>query len=493
MKIRYIIASILACAFMAAGCTEEQVSSLSGIKVSNSYIGLPTEGGNATITLTASVDWSFDQTLIPEWLTIEPLSGNAGEYTVTFSAGETYSNNEAELKINAGEEVQYLIVNQPADLSSVEYSTVQEVLNGQDGTIYFVEGTVTSIENTTYGNWYLVDETGSLYIYGTLDANGAEKNFSSLGIAEGDRIKIHGPRSTHNSTVELVNVTVDELIKSLVKVDQNEYTLEKEAGEFTVNVSVSGNNLDVKTDADWIRLVGISGSGESTVATISYDENTGYAPREAVLKLSSSNGSSTSEIEVTVRQNGNVPATSSIADAIAGQGEYFSVEGTVSAVCTQGFVLTDATASVLVYFGKDYDNAYSVGDKVQVAGEMGSYNYGPQFDSPDYVGMLEEGGDFEYPAAEELTGTDMDELIETYVDSGNMLDIRYVKVTGQISISGSHYNFTVDGASSSTGSIYNPVEELGIADMNGQTKTVYGYMTSISGGKYVNLVVTSVE
>ena len=68
-----------------------------------------------------------------------------------------------------------------------------------------------------------------------------------------------------------------------------------------------------------------------------------------------------------------------------------------------------------------------------------------------------------------------------------------MKVTGQISISGSHYNFTVDGASSSTGSIYNPVEELGIADMNGQTKTVYGYMTSISGGKYVNLVVTSVE
>lgn len=493
MKIRYIIASILACAFMAAGCTEEQVSSLSGIKVSNSYIGLPTEGGNATITLTASVDWSFDQTLIPEWLTIEPLSGNAGEYTVTFSAGETYSNNEAELKINAGEEVQYLIVNQPADLSSVEYSTVQEVLNGQDGTIYFVEGTVTSIENTTYGNWYLVDETGSLYIYGTLDANGAEKNFSSLGIAEGDRIKIHGPRSTYGSTVELVNVTVDELIKSLIKVEENEYELEKEAGEFTIAASVSGDGISVSADAEWLRFVGVAGSGDNTTITIAYDENTDAAPREAVLTLSSASGENTSEVTVSVRQTGNMPETSTIATAVAGQGEYFAVEGTVSALCTRGFVLTDETASVLVYFGSSYDGAYSIGDKLKVVGEMGSYNHGAQFDSPDYVEVIEEGGDFEYPAAEELTGAEMDALLGQYPNNDDLVEAKYVKITGQISISGNHYNLIVSGASEAQGSMYYPIKELGIDDMNGQTKTVYGYMTSISGGQYVNLVVTSVE
>ena len=493
MKFRYLIASLLAFALLAVGCTEEEMSSLKNIKVSNSYIGLPTEGGSESITLTAETDWTFNQDLMPDWLTVSPMNGGAGEFTVSFSADETFSNREVELQINAGEETQYLIVTQPADLSEVEYSTVKEVLDGTDGTIYFVEGTVTNIENTEYGNWWLQDETGSLYIYGTLDANGASKNFLSLGIAEGDRIKVHGPRTKYGTTVELVDVTVDELIKSLIKVEENEYELGKEAGEFTISASVSGDGVSVSADAEWLRFAGVSGSGENTTITIAYDENTDAAPREAVLTLSSASGENTSEVTVSVRQTGNMPETSTIATAIAGQGEYFSVEGTVSAVCTQGFVLTDATASVLVYFGKDYDNAYSVGDKVQVAGEMGSYNYGPQFDSPDYVGMLEEGGDFEYPAAEELTGADMDELIETYVDSENLLDIRYVKVTGQISISGSHYNFTVDGASSSTGSIYNPVEELGIADMSGQTRTIYGYLTSISGGKYVNLVVTSVE
>ena len=335
MKFRYLIASLLAFALLAVGCTEEEMSSLKNIKVSNSYIGLPTEGGSESITLTAGADWAFNQDLMPDWLTVSPMNGGAGEFTVSFSADETFSNREVELQINAGEETQYLIVTQPADLSEVEYSTVKEVLEGTDGTIYFVEGTVTNIENTEYGNWWLQDETGSLYIYGTLDANGASKNFLSLGIAEGDRIKVHGSRTTYGgSTIELVDVTVDELIKSLIKVEENEYELEKEAGEFTVAASVSGDGVSVSADAEWLRFAGVSGSGENTTITIAYDENTGAAPREAVLTLSSASGENTSEVTVSVRQTGNMPETSTIATAVAGQGEYFAVEGTVSALCT---------------------------------------------------------------------------------------------------------------------------------------------------------------
>ena len=494
MKFRYLIASLLAFALLAVGCTEEEMSSLKNIKVSNSYIGLPTEGGSESITLTAGADWAFNQDLMPDWLTVSPMNGGAGEFTVSFSADETFSNREVELQINAGEETQYLIVTQPADLSEVEYSTVKEVLEGTDGTIYFVEGTVTNIENTEYGNWWLQDETGSLYIYGTLDANGASKNFLSLGIAEGDRIKVHGPRTTYGgSTIELVDVTVDELIKSLIKVEENEYELEKEAGEFTIAASVSGDGVSVSADAEWLRFAGVSGSGENTTITIAYDENTGAAPREAVLTLSSASGENTSEVTVSVRQTGNMPETSTIATAVAGQGEYFAVEGTVSALCTRGFVLTDETASVLVYFGSSYDGAYSIGDKLKVVGEMGSFNHGAQFDSPDYVEVMEEGGDFEYPVAEELSGAEMDALLGQYPDNDDLVETKYVKITGQISISGNYYNLNVSGASEAQGSMYYPIKELGLDDMNGQTKTVYGYFTSISGGRFINLVVTSVE
>lgn len=146
---------------------------------------------------------------------------------------------------------------------------------------------------------------------------------------------------------------------------------------------------------------------------------------------------------------------------------------------------------MLVYYGKSYDNAYKVGDQLKVVGESDSYNYGPQI-GHDYVEKMSDG-QFSYPAAEELTGSDLDALLTEYVDSQKLLDVKYVKITGQLSVSGSHYNLIVNGAEKAQGSLYNPISDFGLAAMNGQTKTVYGYMTSISGGKYVNLVVTSVE
>ena len=59
-----------------------------------------------------------------------------------------------------------------------------------------------------YGNWYLTDETGTIYIYGTLDAKGNEKNFLSLGIEVGDIVTVEGPKTLYGTTDELVNVTV---------------------------------------------------------------------------------------------------------------------------------------------------------------------------------------------------------------------------------------------------------------------------------------------
>lgn len=92
-------------------------------------------------------------------------------------------------------------------------ATCAEIIAGEDGVTYRVRGEVTSIDNTLYGNWSLKDETGEIYIYGTLDANGQTKNFESLGIAVGDIVTVEGPKETYNSIVELVNVTVVKIEK----------------------------------------------------------------------------------------------------------------------------------------------------------------------------------------------------------------------------------------------------------------------------------------
>lgn len=75
---------------------------------------------------------------------------------------------------------------------SITNATCAEVIAGPDNKTYQVTGTVTAIANTTYGNLYLNDGTGEIYIYGTLDASGAEKNFLSLGIEVGDEITVSG-------------------------------------------------------------------------------------------------------------------------------------------------------------------------------------------------------------------------------------------------------------------------------------------------------------
>ena len=96
----------------------------------------------------------------------------------------------------------------------VTTATCAEVLAGADGTIYRVTGKCVEIANTTYGNWYLEDATGKVYIYGTLDAEGNTKNFASLGIEVGDKITVEGPRKTYKETVELVDVKVIEIKKA---------------------------------------------------------------------------------------------------------------------------------------------------------------------------------------------------------------------------------------------------------------------------------------
>src|SRR5574344_429931 len=98
-------------------------------------------------------------------------------------------------------------------------STYKQIAAGQDGTVYRAKGTCTDIYNTEYGNWHLIDATGDLTIYGTLDKNGATKNFKSLGIEAGDIVTVEGTKKTYNGTVQLTNVTVIAIEKSLIKIE----------------------------------------------------------------------------------------------------------------------------------------------------------------------------------------------------------------------------------------------------------------------------------
>ena len=78
-----------------------------------------------------------------------------------------------------------------------------------DSQVYELVGTIGGSINETYGNFDLSDETGTVYVYGLTSTNlgyGAknDKSYASLGLKEGDKIKIRGYRGSHNDKIEVM-------------------------------------------------------------------------------------------------------------------------------------------------------------------------------------------------------------------------------------------------------------------------------------------------
>ena len=86
-------------------------------------------------------------------------------------------------------------------------ATCAEIISGAEEQNFRVTGVCTSIANTSYGNWFLQDDTGEIYVYGTITSSGSY-NWSSFGIEVGDEVTVEGPKMTYGNQVELYDATV---------------------------------------------------------------------------------------------------------------------------------------------------------------------------------------------------------------------------------------------------------------------------------------------
>ncbi|MBR3020891.1 MAG: choice-of-anchor J domain-containing protein [Bacteroidaceae bacterium] len=84
---------------------------------------------------------------------------------------------------------------------------------------YELVGTASGIKDgDQYGNFDLTDETGTVYVYGLLAAkDGEKKAFQDLvaktGLANGDKIKIHGQRGDYQGKIEVLNAYFIEIVE----------------------------------------------------------------------------------------------------------------------------------------------------------------------------------------------------------------------------------------------------------------------------------------
>jgi DNA/RNA endonuclease YhcR with UshA esterase domain len=392
MKLRYFIPAFIALVgAMLVSCSDEDtVTLLNEIQVSRSYVPINIDGGEATIDVTSQADWSIDGSNIPEWLTVSPMQGKAGETKVTFSAPAAPDGRSAELIINCADRAQHINVIQ--GLATVQDATCAEVIAGPDSKTYRVTGTVTRIENTVYGNWWLVDDTGEIYIYGTLDKQGKTKNFLSLGLEEGDLVTVEGPKTTYGTKIELVDVTVLKIVKSLLKVESinPEDSIPKEGGDVTIGLSCKGNGLTVEIpdkDKSWLSISNITGGSNPTV-TFHANANAG-GNRSSVVTFKTSNGSQESAVTATINQVGSIIECSVAQFLAAPEDEtLYRLTGVIQSVKkadSGDFYLRDWSGTAYVYHmgakGEFNERGLKEGDIVTIVGKRSSYNGEPQVGS----------------------------------------------------------------------------------------------------------------
>jgi len=532
MKFRYIFAIVISAVMAFASCNKmEPVGTFDNITLDKTYASISVDGGTVEVTVTATEDWSFvendtwpnvikrneDKTIkesTPSWLSVNTMSGGEGQTKLVFSAEKVAGGRELELTIKAGKSTQFLRIRQGS--LEAESATCADVIAGPDGKTYKIKGVCTSIANTQYGNWYLNDGTGEVYIYGTLDAKGAEKNFSSLGIEAGDIVEVSGPKTTYGTTIELVNVTVHKVTKSLLKLIEDNKTLEKEGGKFVAKIAYKGNGVFVNIPdsvAAWVSLSNMEyksgvptkiepNPADTAVVTFVATDNTkSVLKRRGVISFSSNSGKSSSNVTLQLEQKGNEPAKVAIKDCF--EQEYTHIYGQVMSVAKDyGFIVSDGTASILIY-KSDYTKSAKTADNVKVLGEPSLYNWAAQIQNPDLVEKNGYDKSWKLSTHEEYNTEKINELIVkltgTNKTKNHLLPIEYVTYQGELKVDGNYINVIFPEGCKGQGSLKlsTSLKQEDVAKLDGKQVKVTGYLFQVSASKdvpkFLNVIADKIE
>src|SRR5690554_1799758 len=442
MKLKYIFSLFIATLALLASCAEEDaVTLLDEIQVSSSYVTIPEAGGSTKITITARESWTAEKVFIKEtetvdgetvtvvkdsikWLSLSTTTGSAGETELTFTAPSAIDGRSAEVLLHSGGKTQRINVMQ--GLMKITEASVAEAMAGPDGKTFRVTGVCTSIENTLYGNWNITDETGSMLIYGTLDAKGATRNFLSWNLEVGDEITIEGPKSTYNGSPQFVDVTVIKINKSLIAVDsvENEM-LPIEGGEFIAHVTFKdpgqGVSVDIPEDAQsWLSIASIEQAESTAIVTFKAAPNTG-GDRGTTITFRTTDGSKVYTTETSLSQKGAI-VQASIAEFLAA--EVGDTQYRLSGVITQvderynnNLYIRDFSGETYAYRLDLQDKECKVGDIITIVGKRGFYN------APQVVSGILESVIPVTPAAIAEVLTKPDSSTDYFMVSGEITEI----------------------------------------------------------------------
>lgn len=438
------------------------------------------EATNVTTT-TATLAGSYaGVTEAPAEVGVEYRMSGAADYTKVAAAAvaESFSVEVAELVEEstyeyrayavAGEETTY---GEVKTFTTAAPATVTPIADVEFGNTYTMEGQVTAVSTNGF---VFTDATGSIFFYGA-------KNY-----AVGQNLTITGEISSYDKYCML---QIKGSTATIVEGEAGTYTYPTPsyADATAVDAYVADTENRKATYVAMAGTMSISGNYYNIVVDGTTNQGSFYYASDDTKALVASgdkvvvygyavaaNNSKYYNIVVT-----DVVKITDIAN-VELDGEY-TMMGQVTALTSNGFVLTDATGSIFSYGKKSYE----IGQELVATGAIGAYNKGFQLTTNKTTFLEGAVKAYTYPEAATADAAAIDAFI---ANTDNRL-ATYVTLTGDLSISGNYYNVAIEGTTN-MGSIYYPNNDIKAALTTGTNITVKGYAMAVSGGKYYNVIAT---
>ena len=229
MKILRYLLIIAVLGVLVSACGKKLPESLN---ILTTVVNLPAEGGTEDVSIMTNTNWSVSSD--QGWLHFSPSggSGSADYQTlkITVDKNEGEETRQAMVTVSGGSLSKLIQVTQAA---SPRFTIADFKAKKADKTTWYkLTGEIISLPESHYGNFYMADETGFVYVYGLcekkVDAN--DQSFSKLGLKAGDVVTMMTLRSEYNGIIEAGGTTPA-------------YFVSKEAGEYKMGKKVASTKV----------------------------------------------------------------------------------------------------------------------------------------------------------------------------------------------------------------------------------------------------------
>lgn len=519
MRIINFLAVVFAALFAFAGCTKSPELGVPSVSVNTAELSFEKDGGAQNIELTATRDWRavVDDKL--DWISVEPKEGKGSsssqviKITLLENKG---ADREASVKFDIG------LASKTVTIKQKGSGSVEEL------TIYGNNFDKTKTEkkkwgSATYESFPFLDQFDGWHNWKGTGVAAVDHAFKQVSLRTNSHHSASGDSDYAGSGMNFLWFAKEAhfIVKNLALQEGRNYTLsfgairtEFKTGE-TIDNTFKPDEFKVyisDNGSKWVELKYAFPNGPKNkkwdLASSKFTVASGVQKLFICVKPSYASAYALDDLKLEkAAEAGTVIDFSKGIDIGIGGGDdpgetlkgklseiIAAADGTNVETSEEVLVVAESKQSILVSDGTDYLLIYNKeagvkGDKVIVSGVKNTYGGFAQVGTKDKkptVTVKSQNNTVTLPAAKEIAAADF--------DSYAWDKIELVSFTGQLSISGSYYNVTLEGATKK-GSIVAPLDAIVPNTANGKTIKVTGFFVGKTGNssQYINVIATSAE